>query len=104
VLARAYYALLTPAPSRNPDPPTGVILLEMRRYVTEKGAKFAVGLQHGNAELEKFLNDFKIQYVDLGTTNASHIYPEFGKHWTPEGHAFVADKIDALLKRTLNAD
>jgi len=27
------------------------------------------------------------------------VYPEFGHHWTPEGHAFVAAKIEEFLKK-----
>jgi hypothetical protein len=97
--ARAFYRLESPPPKKNPDPPTGALLLDMRKYVVERGALFAIGLQHSHAELEQFLRNFRIPYVDLSTTNSAHTYSAFGNHWTPEGHTFVANKIDAFLGR-----
>ena len=102
--ARGYYRLRSPRPKKNPDPPTGVLLLEMRKYVVENGASFAVGLQHSQAELEQFLRQFRIRYVDLSTTNSGHTYSRFGNHWTPEGHSFVAEKIDRFLRENRRAD
>jgi len=96
-LVRACYRFKAPPPVKNPDPPTGVLLLEMRKYVLERGALFAVGLQHSNRELEQFLRNFRIPYVDLSTTNSAHTYPSFGNHWTPDGHTFVAGRIDEFL-------
>jgi len=93
-----YFRLASPPRMKNPDPPTGVLLLELRKFVTARGAWFGVGLQHSHVELQKFLSDFKIPYVDLETTNPAHRYAAFGSHWTPQGHAFVADKIDQFLK------
>ena len=97
LLVSFYYRLKAPAPVKNGDPPTGVILLEMRKYVLERGALFAVGLQRSNSELEDFLRKFQIPYVDLTTTNPLHTYPRFGNHWTPEGHNLVAVKINDFL-------
>jgi len=81
------------------EPPTGAILLDMKTYVAKKGAFFAIGLQHSNGELERFLEQFSIPYVDLTTTNSAYCYPTYGNHWTPEGHSFVADKIDRFLQQ-----
>jgi hypothetical protein len=47
-----------------------------------------------NPKLEEFLTYFKIPFVDL--TNPLR-YPEFGAHWTPEGHTVVCEKIDEFL-------
>ena len=99
LIVRADCKLRLPAPAKSKDPPTGALLLDMRRYVVEKGAFFAVGLQQSHAELEKFLRDFKIPYVDLTTTNSAQRYPGFGGHWTPEGHSFVAKRIGEFLER-----
>jgi hypothetical protein len=98
LLVAAYFKLSSPRPMKNPDPPTGVLLLELRKYVVSRGAWFGVGLQHPHAQLEKFLTDFKIPYVDLETTNPADRYAAFGSHWTPKGHTIVADKIDQFLK------
>jgi hypothetical protein len=99
LFVRAYCKFTTPPPRKQADPPTGVILLDMRRYVVDRRAFFAVGLQHSHPDLTKFLQDYEIPYVALDATNSSQIYPEFWNHWTPEGHAFVAEKIDELLRR-----
>jgi hypothetical protein len=98
MLVAAYFRWASPPRTKNPDPPTGVLLLELRKYVVSKGAWFGVGLQHSHAQLEKFLADFKIPYVDLETTNPAHRYEAFGSHWTPQGHEFVAERIDEFLK------
>src|SRR6266850_1688176 len=95
----AYSRLAAPRPLRNPDPPTGALLLDMRKYVTERGALFVIGLQHSHPDIQKFLQDFDIRYVELETTNSAHVYPKFGNHWTPDGHTFVAEKIDQFLKK-----
>jgi hypothetical protein len=98
LIVRAYCARTLPQPSKTSDPPTGAILLDMRSFVAGKGASFAVGLQWSHPELEQFLQKYEIPYVDLSATNAGQRYPGFGGHWTPEGHAFVADKIDGFLR------
>jgi hypothetical protein len=97
LLVAAYFNVTSPRRTKNPDPPTGVLLLELRKYVVSRGAWFGVGLQHSHGQLEKFLADFKIPYIDLETTNPSDRYAAFGSHWTPKGHTFVADKIDQFL-------
>jgi len=84
---------------RNPEPPTGVLFLEMRSYVTNHGASFIIGMQQWNAELDQFLQKFGIAHVDLTTTNDTHRFPGFGKHWTPEGHTFVAGKLNDFLSK-----
>jgi len=98
-LIHGYYKHKGPRPVKNQDPPTGALLLDMRKYVVERGGLFAVGLQRSNRELEDFLQKFQIPWVDLTTTNSAHTYREFGNHWTPEGHSFVAAQIDEFLQK-----
>src|SRR5262249_20069898 len=104
LLVRGYFNQRGPRPVKNEDPPTGAILLEMRKYMMERGGLFAVGLQRSNEELEKFLRKFQIPYVDLTTTNSAHTYRKFGNHWTPEGHDFVANRIDEFLRKNRAED
>lgn len=104
LFAHAFYRWTAPPATRNPDPPTGVLFLEMRKYVVMRGASFAVGLQYRNAELEKFLRNFNIPYVDLTTTNRAHLFATFGNHWTAQGHAFVAEKLDQFLTSSLGGN
>jgi lysophospholipase L1-like esterase len=99
MLARLYFRAASPSRFRQKDPPTGAILLDMRKYVTDRGAYFAVGLQHSSKELEDFLRQFNIPFVTVDTTNSAHTYHAFGNHWTPEGQAFVADKIGEFLAK-----
>jgi hypothetical protein len=40
-----------------------------------------------------------IGYVDLTTMEESHRFAEAGRHWTPEGHRFVCEKIEPFLAR-----
>ena len=40
--------------------------------------------------LKKYLKDNNIPFVDLSN---SYVYPTNGRHWTPEGHALVSEKI-----------
>lgn len=98
LIVAAFFKLTSPPLFKNPDPPTGVLLLELQKYIVSRGAWFGVGLQHSHAELEKFLSRYRIPYVDLQTTNPAHFYAAFGNHWTPQGHAFVAEKIDQFFK------
>ena len=96
LIVQGYYRLVSPTPMKNPEPPTGVLFLEMRSYVTNHGAKFVIGMQQWHPDLEQFLKKFDIPHVDLTT---DHRFPAFGKHWTPEGHTFVADQLDHVLVR-----
>jgi len=70
------------------------ILKALRKFVTEKGAKFYVGLTEPEPELERFLEGSKVSYVELSA--APRIEGDF--HWSPEGNTVVADKIDRFLK------
>jgi len=97
-MVQVWYYLTSPAPLKNPEPPTGVLFLDMRSYVTNRGASFVIGMQQWHPDLDQFLQKYGIPHVDLTTTNDSHRFPQFGRHWTPEGHAFVADKLDPFLK------
>jgi hypothetical protein len=74
--------------------PTYAIVADMRRFIESRGARFIVGVQRANPELERFLKDQGIPYVVV--TNR-FTYPSQGRHWTPEGHAFVSQKILEFL-------
>jgi len=67
----------------------------MQKYVMSKHAIFLMGLTHSHPNLEEFLRHFEIPYVDLSEAAR---YPTSGSHWTPEGHDFVCEKVEQLLK------
>src|SRR5262249_37086115 len=88
-LIQSCYYLASSVPFKNPSPPTGVLFLDMRNYVTSRGARFVLGMQQWHPELEQFLEKYEIPHVDLTTTNETHRFKAFGRHWTPEGHTYV---------------
>ena len=93
LLIRGWFRLTAPKPVVNPDP-TGAIIHDLQKYVAAKGATLVVGLTRSNPPLEEFLRYLHLPYVNLST---SLRYPNFGNHWTPEGHTFVCKKIDEFL-------
>jgi hypothetical protein len=97
LIVQSFYHLTSPAPFKNPEPPTGVLFLDMRSYVTNRGASFVIGMQQWHPELDLFLQKYEIPHVDLTITNEAHRFGAFGKHWTPEGHTFVADRLEPFL-------
>lgn len=93
---RAWSNLNTPAKVTVPDP-TFALLTEMNRYVAEKGALFAVGLQTAHPQLETFLTQKGIPWIDLSNDKR---YSAYGFHWTPEGHEIVAARIGSFLTQS----
>ncbi len=59
-----------------------------------QGAKFLVGLQYREPQLEAALAAQKIPYVSFD--GAEH-YSGDGDHWTPKGHELVARRLMTLL-------
>jgi GDSL-like Lipase/Acylhydrolase. len=74
--------------------PTFEILKALRKFVSEQGAKFYVGLTEPDPELERFLEASKVSYVEL--SGAPRLEGDF--HWSSEGNTVVAEKIDRFLK------
>jgi hypothetical protein len=93
---RAWSNLTNPAKVTVPDP-TFALLSEMNRYATERGALFAVGLQTPHAQLETFLTEKGIPWIDLSNEKR---YSAYGFHWTSEGHDIVAARIDGFLTQS----
>jgi hypothetical protein len=100
LLARAYYKLVSPAPTTNDSLPgavTGVLLKHFQSYLESRGTLFMVGIQGPHLQLEQYLDECRIPHVDLTTTLDSHRFAGLGSHWTAEGHSFVCDKIEEFL-------
>lgn len=76
-----------------PDP-TKPLLKTINSFVINKQAKFYVGMQKNNADIETFLKQDNIAFVDLSNDK---IFKTLGFHWTPEGHTIVAEKIFKFL-------
>jgi hypothetical protein len=95
LLIRGYFKRKCPPAVENPSP-TGAILRDLQKYVQSKGAILLVGLTDKNPKLEEFLGYFDIPFVDL-STSLRFPNPEYGMHWTPEGHTYVCDRIEEFL-------
>jgi hypothetical protein len=91
---RTYFILATPTDYVASTSPTQAILSDMSRFIRSKGGRLIVGLQSSYPELEKFLKDQEIPYVDLSNP---YRYPTQSHHWTPEGHNFVSHRIKEFL-------
>src|SRR6266540_2501554 len=94
LFTRAYFILNAPADFVALRSPTQAIITDMQRFINSKGGRLIIGLQSSYAELETFLKDRGIPYVDLSNP---YRYATQSRHWTPEGHAFVSDKIKEFL-------
>ncbi|MHC4268507.1 MAG: hypothetical protein ACYSTS_08585 [Planctomycetota bacterium] len=94
LFAKLYFKFTRP-PYLKLGNPTHAIIANIHEFVKSRGAQFIVGLQKPSAELELFLTDKNIPYLNLYN---SHVYPDNGRHWTPEGHTFVSKKIYRFLQ------
>jgi hypothetical protein len=77
--------------------PTEQLVGMMRTLVESRGAKFLVGLQHHDVQLELFLRVQKIPYTSFDDADSCLVD---GDHWTPKGHALVASRLKSLLSAT----
>ena len=79
-----------------PDP-TEQLVGMIRAFVEGNGAKFFVAIQHRDDDLARYLQRSGIAFASLDGAAA---YPGAGAggHWTPEGQAFVAERIFQLLE------
>lgn len=100
LLIKSYFNLTCPpevhlgvVDGRNRNP-TAALLLAVNEYVRNKGATLVVGITDTNPKLEPFLQGNGIPFVDVSTPLR---YKEFGRHWTPEGHTVVCDKVEQTL-------
>jgi hypothetical protein len=99
LLTASYFAYWGPSHLKIKRDPTCAILADMQKYVELHGAKFMVGLvtlKNTPPEVKQCLEKNHIPYIDLYN---SYKYSSHGYHWTPEGHAFVSEKIYNYLLR-----
>ena len=92
LVARIYFKYVDPPILKLQDP-THAIIASMHEFVKSKGAQFIIGLTGQQPELEQFLRERKIAYVDLSNP---YRYPH--RHWTPEGNTWVSEKIYHFLR------
>jgi hypothetical protein len=94
-VAVSAYVLITNPQVTVPDPTERLIGM-MREFVESKGAKFLVGLQYREPQLEAALAAQKIPYTSFD--GAEHYFGD-GDHWTPKGHELVAERLMTLFSQ-----
>ena len=97
-LARAVatgYVYLRHPKIRVPDPTERLVGM-MREFVEARGARFLVGLQDHEPQLEAFLRSQNVPYSSFEGAK-SYSYEIEGGHWTPKGHQVVAERVRSLL-------
>jgi hypothetical protein len=75
-----------------PDPTTQLVGM-MRDFVEARGAKFLVGLQRQDPDMEPFLAAQKIPYTRF---DDAAVIPG-DDHWSAQGHVTVAERLMTLL-------
>jgi len=95
LVSTIYFRLTTP-PHLEVSNPTYAIINKIYELSKDKGFRFIIGLQEETPELEPFLSSNNIPYLLLSNP---YRYPSHGRHWTPAGHAYVAEKIYEYLKQ-----
>jgi hypothetical protein len=100
-LGQQYYFYNTRYRAVTVPDPTNQLVGMMRDFVESHGARFFVGLQHKDPDLEPFLVAQKIPYARF---DDAAVIPG-DDHWSPQGHAQVAERLMALLaaERALGA-
>ena len=75
-----------------PDP-TAPLITMLRDYVVQHGARLLVGVQEADPPLELFLQQQGIPYARFDGAE----YYDSSRHWTPAGHALVAQRLAELF-------
>jgi hypothetical protein len=75
-----------------PDP-TEPLITMLRQHVEQHGAKLLVGLQEADPPLEAFLQRQGIPFARFDGAE----YYDSSRHWTPAGHALVAERLAELF-------
>jgi len=93
-VAVSLYLRTVHPPLSVPDP-TEKLVGMVRAFVEGNGAKFFVAIQRQDDDLARYLQRSGIAFVSLG--GAAEYPVRNGSHWTPQGHAFVSERIFQLL-------
>jgi lysophospholipase L1-like esterase len=93
-IAAALAGLAAPAEIRVADP-TEWLILAVRDLARARGARFALGFTRRDLDLERLGREEGFATVDLSTDERFAVN---GAHWSPRGHAIVAERIERLLE------
>ena len=93
-LAVVYFGLVHPPLIEVADP-TLPLLQEIRDFVSARGATLVIGLESNDERVRTFCERQAVRCLDLANTMR---FPSHGRHWTREGHAWVAARIHDYLR------
>lgn len=92
LVASSYFNLKEPEIYLDSDP-TFALIKSIKSYSELRGSAFYVGLQKGDASIERFLENEEIAYVNVENNFLR------GWHWNEEGHEYVAKTVEEFLKK-----
>lgn len=72
------------------------LIEEVKKFVEERGAQFMLALVHDDPKFEPELTQAAIPYISVRNDNR---YSDFGEHWTPAGHDFVAERLLEAVRK-----
>jgi len=96
-LSVVWFGLTSPRLVEVPDP-TLPLVREIRDFVSARGATLVIGLEGGDERVRAFCARESVPYLDLATALR---FPGHGRHWTREGHAWVAARVADYLRSSL---
>ena len=101
MLMMRYIELAHPKHVSQPNP-TLKLIQQIQKYVTSKGAKFAIGFctEIEGAKKQAFCQTTQIDYLFLLDTphlTWDYMYRNGGHHWTPLGHDLVCNRLYDFL-------
>lgn len=79
-----------------PENPTFDVIHRINAFLKEKGSRLIVGLEQPHRELEEFLRQERVPFVQLDGVER---FVGKGHHWTPTGHAAVSERIYRFLQK-----
>ena len=97
LISRLYFRIVQDEKIYVPDP-TQELILEINRFLKEKGCDLIIGFETQDNELMQVAFQNHIPYLLLEN---SHVFKENGRHWTEQGNRFVSEEIFKFLSEFL---
>ena len=99
--ARAFarlYAEIGQPPMVEVLDPTHALLKDLRDFTSANGSQLLLGLESNDSGVRAFCSEYAIPCLDLGNPLR---FEGHGRHWTKEGHGWVAARVHEFLEGQL---
>lgn len=83
----------------NLENPTPFLIKEINKFVLSKGATFHLAFVNKADQDLNQCSFCKTENIENLFLTNPFVYENAGKHWTPEGHRFAAEKLFEFLKK-----